>query len=453
LGSPKAPAESLTNTNGNRMSKKVTPAKASINFKPIKNNSKVHNERLGELDYVYSELTPNNESWKLKEISEAKAEIMDLYRSTIGQKMQEQAVPIKEAVVNIKPDTTMDDLKTLANELENRYGMQCFQIFIHRDEGFSKDTLNHHAHMVFDFQHKTNRTPEGAMQFDKNGEPVLYKRGANKGLQKPVPSTLAKTVKPNKADMSKIQDLTAEILKMERGERRENTNTVRLEAVEYKAQQEEKRQKALQEENVLLEQKKNGLEAEYRRLIEENREFERVEAEIRTDWEDVTREHERLKTREQSLNGEITKLREGIAKGRKGHREFAFGILRERAEDLRNERRTKKGIIQLEKGIDREESEIGRLERQKSFLESRYQELRRESLERDSEQDRRYRAISEELLQSPEGYNKFSEEEINGAIQWLKRQVESAEEEYERTEEEYQRQRVDIEALKAERKA
>jgi hypothetical protein len=56
---------------------------SSINIKPVKANSQNHNERLGELDYVYSELTKNNETWKSPEngeISSRLVSISDLYK-------------------------------------------------------------------------------------------------------------------------------------------------------------------------------------------------------------------------------------------------------------------------------------------------------------------------------------------------------------------------------------
>ena len=57
------------------------------------------------------------------------------------------------AVVNIKPETTMNDLKKLAQHFSDKYGFQCYQIAIHRDEGHINDNgekeINHHAHLEF----------------------------------------------------------------------------------------------------------------------------------------------------------------------------------------------------------------------------------------------------------------------------------------------------------------
>lgn len=46
----------------------------------------------------------------------------------------------------------MQDLEKLSKYLQEKYGFQCYQIAIHRDEGYidaenGKKHINHHAHM------------------------------------------------------------------------------------------------------------------------------------------------------------------------------------------------------------------------------------------------------------------------------------------------------------------
>jgi hypothetical protein len=72
-----------------------------------------------------------------------------------------------------------------------------------------------------------------------------------------------------KLDMSQIQTLVAEVLKLERGELKTNSNRERLEAVEYKTQQETLKLQELQKHNADLEQKKNEVRARIERLAEE----------------------------------------------------------------------------------------------------------------------------------------------------------------------------------------
>ncbi len=201
-------------------------SKASIHFNAVKSNSTAHNERKAELDYVYKDLSQDNESWKVSEIDARLEAIKHYCKETSGRKLQKNATPIREAVVNLKPEHTLEDLKALARDLEASKGIECFQIHIHRDEGKSRSELNYHAHMVFDWQDKVT--------------------GKMLGLKR--------------ADMSHIQDLVAQKLGMDRGEAKENSNRQRLEAVEYKRVEEEKRVKALELEVKSLEQKKNKLD-------------------------------------------------------------------------------------------------------------------------------------------------------------------------------------------------
>lgn len=181
-------------------------AKTCIHFDPVKSASEIHNWRMKELDYVIKELTPNNEHWvdpryEGKTIADIRKDIAERYQATVGQKMQTKAVPLREAVIVIKPDTTMADLQLLARQLEKEFGIKCIQIHIHRDEGFSKSDsdpskLNLHAHFVADWTHDD---------------------GTSLRLGRP--------------DTSRMQTVAAECLKMERGS---SSNVKHLNAIQYK---------------------------------------------------------------------------------------------------------------------------------------------------------------------------------------------------------------------------
>jgi len=198
-------------------------AKASIHFSAVKSNSERHNLRETKLDYNYPDLEVNNESWMEHSIQDRTDSIQDLCKEVSGRKMQRNATPVREAVINLNPEHTMTDLQQLANTLKAEKGIECFQIHIHRDEGKSRDELNHHAHMVFDWQNKET----------------------------------GKMLRLNKADLSQIQTIVSNSLKMERGILKENSNRERLEAVEFKRGEQEKELSLLRQQVELLEQKKN----------------------------------------------------------------------------------------------------------------------------------------------------------------------------------------------------
>ena len=129
------------------------------------------------------------------------------------------------AVCNIKPDTTMQDLERLAKHFETKYGFQCYQIAIHRDEGHIDDNgleqINHHAHLEF-------------ITLDKETGRSLFRAK----LQRP------------KA-LRQIQTEVAEILQMERGEDKRVSKRERIEPRKYGVMKEQER-KALRFEKALM---------------------------------------------------------------------------------------------------------------------------------------------------------------------------------------------------------
>lgn len=203
-------------------------AKASINFKPVKALSEAHNERLQKLDYIEPEFSDMNETSKSHSIAEMEKEIKRYCKATSGRKLQKNAEPIREAVVNLNHYHSADDLHKLNKKLEEKFGMKAFQTHIHRDEGIwegQEFKHNYHAHILFRWQDMAT----------------------------------GKTLRLNKKDLSQIQTLVANELGMERGEFKENSNRERLEAVEYKVQQESFKANILEEKNQILEQKKNKI--------------------------------------------------------------------------------------------------------------------------------------------------------------------------------------------------
>ena len=128
----------------------------SIHVQPVKGGSEEHNKREKKLDYVRHDLSYLNEYWEKDTQTNRLETIKANYLKSTGQKMQAKATPIREAVVVIKPETTMEDLKRLSDVYRQRFGIDTFQIAIHKDEGYPKGEWkpNLHAHLVFDWTNK-----------------------------------------------------------------------------------------------------------------------------------------------------------------------------------------------------------------------------------------------------------------------------------------------------------
>ena len=213
-----------------------TTAKASEHIKPCNiAQCERHNRRdedyIKSLDpariYVRLELTHNNEIYIAPGMEGVTLQqhydyLKALVKEKTGRAMQEKDVeykdkngktrvrkgssPIREGVVNIKPDTKMDDLLNYVNRVHERWGIRAIQIHMHRDEGHyenpeDKSTWkpNLHAHIIWDWiDHQTG-----------------------------------KSFKLKAEDMSQIQDMVAETLEMERGKRKEETGVEHLERNDF----------------------------------------------------------------------------------------------------------------------------------------------------------------------------------------------------------------------------
>ena len=204
--------------------------KTSINFKAVKSDSEIHNFRKKSFDYIRKDLTPKNEYWMEQKIADRLLKIENYCKEKSGRKLQKNAMPVREAVVVIKENTTMQDLHNLSKRLEEELKIRIFQIAIHKDEGhYDKDTKewkpNYHAHLVADWQ----------------------------DLQ------TGKTLKHQSFQYSKMQDLAAECLEMERGV---SGSLARLEAVEFKIKKKEEDLKILEERYQEMQQEMESKKSE-----------------------------------------------------------------------------------------------------------------------------------------------------------------------------------------------
>lgn len=188
-------------------------AQTSIHFQAVKGGSEEHNKRTKKLDYVHHELSSQNDYWQSDTQEARLAFVTQNAKAKTGRKMQAKATPIREAVVVIEDTTTMDDLKKLAKRFNDRFGIDVFQIAIHKDEGYKKSKdgikLNLHAHLVADWtDHESG-----------------------------------KSLKLNRNDMAEMQTICAEVLGMERGKSSEKQH---LSAIQYKIAVEEQRAEAIE---------------------------------------------------------------------------------------------------------------------------------------------------------------------------------------------------------------
>ena len=211
-------------------------------------SSETHNLREKQLSYVVPEMSHLNESVIHEHIPEALARIEATYTEVTGQRIQPTATPLKEAVLVIREDTTMEQVEKFGELCRQELGITPIQFHIHRDEGHYDSATkewkpNLHAHIVFDCTCREHRLVERPAKFSKemkskNGKPPTK-----------LIDNYGKIVRLSKADMSRMQDLASIATGMERGVA---SDKVHLDAQRYKAQ-------VIAEEVKALEQTRDDL--------------------------------------------------------------------------------------------------------------------------------------------------------------------------------------------------
>ncbi len=265
--------------------------KTSINIKPCNTgSSEEHNRRRAEYLarinkdrlYIRTDLMASNEAWVAPELdnnslSDRYNQIAAMVKEKTGRAMQTKdrekvnkktgkvtivrgSTPLKEGVVVINENTTMEQLHHFCEVCKERWGITPLQVFIHRDEGHyinPQDPAtwkpNLHAHIVWDWMnHETG-----------------------------------KSCKLDEKAMSEMQTVLAECLEMERGTSKEVTGKKHLERTDFiiaKQKQEAEQAKAEKEkaeaDRDAVVRETDKAKSEHEKLQSENVEKQRRSAEL-----------------------------------------------------------------------------------------------------------------------------------------------------------------------------
>ena len=228
--------------------------------------------------YIVPELTADNEQWINPDFGSPELQvhyenIKRMVKEKTGRAMQEKererkgkngkivkvagCSPIREGVLLIRPDTTLEDVRKFGEECQKRWGITPLQIFLHKDEGHwlngqpapeDRESFqvgerwfkpNYHAHIVFDW-----------MNHDTG-----------------------KSRKLNDEDMTEMQNLASDILLMERGQSKAVTSKEHLERNDFIIEKQKAELQRIEAAKRHKEQQVNLAEQELRQ----------VKSEIRTD--------------------------------------------------------------------------------------------------------------------------------------------------------------------------
>ena len=198
---------------------------SSIHFEKSKENNVEHNDRTHKPSYLKGTSFECNRSCDDARIlyNELLNKAVYNYTKRTNQKPQFKEENLRwSAVVNIKSDTTMQDLEKLSDFLNKKYGWQCYQIAIHKDEGTPL------------FENLQQTKPK----LDKNGNQV-YKVNLHAHLEFLMLNengiTAFKKSDFGVKKMRELQTEVADLLGMERGQ--ENSKAKRLNHHQYKQEQ------------------------------------------------------------------------------------------------------------------------------------------------------------------------------------------------------------------------
>lgn len=235
---------------------------SSINFQAVKPSSESHNQRrqADPQNLLYSEYAHLNKSEVQMSIRDREKMVREKCKNVTGRQMRSDATPIREAVLNIKSDTTIEDLKRVGEKLEQEKGIQAFQFYIHKDEGRKAKEIdvkkgdakkvgefkrNEHAHIVFDWTDKET----------------------------------GKVLRLGKKDMREIQTMVAKELGMKRGK---SSDIKHLSVTEYKIKAKEEqlreitndRAKEINQYDTKIDAKHQEYRAANQKLIDKQKELQ-----------------------------------------------------------------------------------------------------------------------------------------------------------------------------------
>lgn len=188
-------------------------ATTSINVQPCKvESSELHNTREKVLDYVRPELSDKNEKvfFSDRSLGDELAQIKEAYKAAKGRKLHAKATPLREGVIVISEDTTLDHLIDFAEKCEDRWGLKPLQIYIHKDEGHWKTV----------------------------GEEKVWKPNLHAHIVWRWCDDIGITYKLNKQDMAEMQTLLSVSLNMKRGK---SSDKIHLNSIQYKVAQDQKK--------------------------------------------------------------------------------------------------------------------------------------------------------------------------------------------------------------------
>jgi len=210
---------------------------SSIHIQTSTASADIHNKRVFVPDYLISQKNSETIEINSTHISTLEQQAKDDYKahSKNHRAMPKNATLIKEAIINLKKDSTKEEIKELCANLEKEFGYKIKNVSIHKDEGYifteeKNFTMGREQYRneketpyVAEFDKKNKKFYEWKKEggeWQNLGEIKDYKIKHNHHAHIMLLNynfTTHRTVRLQKKDMSRLQTVVATSLKMERG--------------------------------------------------------------------------------------------------------------------------------------------------------------------------------------------------------------------------------------------
>lgn len=366
-------------------------AKTMVKFRAAALNCDRHNKREKQLGHTRPELQPadkNKWMWEApgkqsvymmrkqaeKEYHAIPVVAHGKHGDYITHKsLPKNAVPVKEAVVKIKKETSIEQLRHLAAFWEKKYGIRAVGIYIHLDEGhwgtlkdgqtedmYRRDDgkewkrmnefgeweywkPNYHAHIDFDwFDHKKGRC-----------------------------------ISLDKQDMRHIEDDSAFMLRMERGTPKTISGVQGIDTWDFKKQEESKRlaekyargKEKIQEQQNTITTLDGEITTKQQKLNEQDLDYRRTDIKVKG----LSKMLENLTTRKNDLLAEIRQLEEDANNGR-----ISVDELQQKTQQLHQQLEdTEQKIKDKKEKLDKATEQLEAILDQKAAAQHKYDDIQR----------------------------------------------------------------------------
>jgi len=135
-------------------------AKSFFHFQEVKDNSREHNLRKCELNYVFKEYSHLNASKFTKYGSENShlkiiEDLKSIVKEKTGRSAQKKSIQLQEGLFLFNKNHTNEDVGKVVIDFKAKFGVEVIEYHIHRDEGYidkktGKFNPNLHCHFVFE---------------------------------------------------------------------------------------------------------------------------------------------------------------------------------------------------------------------------------------------------------------------------------------------------------------